>query len=580
MNDGHDIKGVSCPSETLCVVVAGGNVITSTDPTGGASEWTSTELAIEKGSYLTGVSCSSTNFCLAVDAGGDVVTSTDPTGGAAAWSVANVDSHLLDEPSCVPSGGLCVVGASEGSVITSTDPMGGAGAWTRRHLDIGSNYLEGVSCVSVSLCVAVGTPGNVVVSTDPTSEGGAWIEMHVDEHELNAVSCPSVGLCVAVDQDGGVVTSSDPTGGAGAWSVADVDGAIPLRGVSCASVRLCVAIDGEGDVVTSSDPTGGAGAWSVASVSGSNLQGVSCPSEELCVLTNGERDTITSTDPTGGAGAWSTRYVGAYPSISCPSVSLCVTVGDGSTPVISWGEPTSGAWRETRIAGPQIEGLGGLDEVSCDSADFCVATSYGGGGAESGGDVIVSSDPTGGVGACSESNIYGPPVESADSMLSLGSDTEIAPLGPDNEIPPLGPDNEIPPFIVVTTTGVSCAPGVCVVLGTGGMAMVGTPPAAPVNTGPPVLSGTPVVGDTLSCSNGSWTGSPAPVFAYEWLRDGAAIVAADGDTYVVQAADEGSGLVCEVTAANNMGWESARSAALQIPVAQTPSGGGEQTPSQ
>src|SRR5262249_9085709 len=38
--------------------------------------------------------------------------------------------------------------------------------------------------------------------------------------------------------------------------------------------------------------------------------------------------------------------------------------------------------------------------------------------------------------------------------------------------------------------------------------------SAPVNTAPPVLSGTPAVGQALSCSNGSWTGLQPLTFAY------------------------------------------------------------------
>src|SRR5919198_4752230 len=44
------------------------------------------------GNLLVGVSCPSTSLCVAVDySGGNVVTSTNPAGGAAAWTVTNVD---------------------------------------------------------------------------------------------------------------------------------------------------------------------------------------------------------------------------------------------------------------------------------------------------------------------------------------------------------------------------------------------------------------------------------------------------------------------------------------------------------
>lgn len=76
----------------------------------------------------------------------------------------------------------------------------------------------------------------------------------------------------------------------------------------------------------------------------------------------------------------------------------------------------------------------------------------------------------------------------------------------------------------------------------------------PVSTAPPVVSGTAVVGDALSCSSGSWGGDPAPrAFAYTWLRDGASISGADGSSYTAQSADEGHSVSCKVSAANSAG---------------------------
>src|ERR1019366_9950291 len=57
---------------------------------------------------LGGPSCPSSGLCVAVDNRGNLVTSSNPTGGAAAWTVTDVDgSNGLDGVSC-PSSGLCV----------------------------------------------------------------------------------------------------------------------------------------------------------------------------------------------------------------------------------------------------------------------------------------------------------------------------------------------------------------------------------------------------------------------------------------------------------------------------------------
>jgi hypothetical protein len=74
----------------------------------------------------------------------------------------------------------------------------------------------------------------------------------------------------------------------------------------------------------------------------------------------------------------------------------------------------------------------------------------------------------------------------------------------------------------------------------------------PANKIAPVASGAPAVGQMLSCSNGSWTGIGTLTYAYKWLRNGTAIAGAVANTYVVQTADQGTGLACVVTATNEI----------------------------
>ena len=88
------------------------------------------------------------------------------------------------------------------------------------------------------------------------------------------------------------------------------------------------------------------------------------------------------------------------------------------------------------------------------------------------------------------------------------------------------------------------------------------PTIAPASTGAPALSGTAAVGQKLTCSQGTWTGSPAPTFAYQWKRDGANIAGATDSTYTVVAGDAGHALTCTVTATNAGGSTSASSNSL------------------
>jgi hypothetical protein len=91
----------------------------------------------------------------------------------------------------------------------------------------------------------------------------------------------------------------------------------------------------------------------------------------------------------------------------------------------------------------------------------------------------------------------------------------------------------------------------------------------PKNTSPPTISGTPLVGQKLTGSTGSWTGKPTR-YAYQWQRcDGggagcAAIGGATGSSYSVSSSDVGNTLKVTVTATNAGGTAAVVSALTQV----------------
>jgi hypothetical protein len=97
-----------------------------------------------------------------------------------------------------------------------------------------------------------------------------------------------------------------------------------------------------------------------------------------------------------------------------------------------------------------------------------------------------------------------------------------------------------------------------------------TTPTPPVNTSPPIISGTPQDGQTLTASTGSWSGTQPITYGYQWQRcdsGGAncvAIAGATGPTYLATSADVGRTLRVVVTAANSAGSASATSAATTV----------------
>ncbi|MEA2475147.1 MAG: large repetitive protein, partial [Thermoleophilaceae bacterium] len=89
---------------------------------------------------------------------------------------------------------------------------------------------------------------------------------------------------------------------------------------------------------------------------------------------------------------------------------------------------------------------------------------------------------------------------------------------------------------------------------------------APSNTAAPVISGTARDGQTLTTSNGTWTGTTPMTFAYQWQRcnsSGAAcadVGGATSSTYALGSADVGSTMRVRVTASNVVGPAGATSA--------------------
>lgn len=81
----------------------------------------------------------------------------------------------------------------------------------------------------------------------------------------------------------------------------------------------------------------------------------------------------------------------------------------------------------------------------------------------------------------------------------------------------------------------------------------------PINTVAPVVSGTAETGQALSTTNGTWTGSPAPTFTYQWQRGTTNIGGATSASYALQEADVGNTVRCVVTATNSSGAVSANS---------------------
>jgi hypothetical protein len=68
----------------------------------------------------------------------------------------------------------------------------------------------------------------------------------------------------------------------------------------------------------------------------------------------------------------------------------------------------------------------------------------------------------------------------------------------------------------------------------------------------PQISGTPTVGQTLTVSPPSWTGTPTTI-TVQWTRGGTPISGATGNTYALVSADASGTIGVSITATNSIG---------------------------
>lgn len=277
--------------------------------------------AFDSGRNPSGVSCASESLCVVVDEQGHAFSTTEPAASSPSWHEADPDSGgALKAVSCAP-GGPCVAVGGEGRAYVSVGAN--ASAWSETTVPDGGKELTGVSCPAASLCVAIDQEGNVA-TTNPESHVWTLSSSHPGHH-LTGVSCSSPSLCVAVDGSGYVLSSKEPTGNAAAWHVQQIDSA-GLLAVSCSAAGACVAVDGAGSAFASSDPVASAPTWSLTPIDAEPLAAVSCASSGLCVAVDGHGGALASDDPSAAVPTWSASGPDTDPltSVSCLAGGFCM----------------------------------------------------------------------------------------------------------------------------------------------------------------------------------------------------------------------------------------------------------------
>jgi hypothetical protein len=173
---GNTISNIACPSTSLCV--AGdtqGNILTSTDPTGGSAAWgighvdDSSNYGCDQdggsgpqcAAGPTGISCPTESLCVLVDGSLGEYSSRDPAAGASSWMGRGGGEPLSEGfmGLACPSLELCVGATGYGGQVVTWDPSRRTRYAVPNYqfttLDSSYSFLLSPACASSAMCFVI-----------------------------------------------------------------------------------------------------------------------------------------------------------------------------------------------------------------------------------------------------------------------------------------------------------------------------------------------------------------------------------------------------------------------------------------
>jgi hypothetical protein len=397
------LSGISCPSSTTCIAV--GESIGSTPvllgTVNGGGTW-STQ-SIPTGIIdLTDASCSSVSDCVAVGDAAIIAT----TNGGMSWvaEIPPTGSQALESVSCALTTIFCVAvgfltnGTQPGVIDVSTN---NGASWTSEPLPpAAAGTVVGVSCPTATTCFAVGynVPNQQHTFIGTINGGVSWFVQTTpgDPQYLTSISCSSASHCVGVGQaaensgptlNGGFITTT--SNGGGTWTIVPTPSGVGvLKGEACPSTSVCYSAGGvveQGGALTETVNAGAS--WTVVSLPSyvEALDGISCPSPLDCVAVGAD---VVNQNPlvietTDGGNSWSDQElisdnIITLAGVSCPTSLDCVVATEFPAGIETTTDGGS-TWVSQTIPTGENE----LEDVSCASTTFCVATGVTNSGAQS-----------------------------------------------------------------------------------------------------------------------------------------------------------------------------------------------------
>jgi hypothetical protein len=227
MGQSLELTGVSCPTEHFCVAVGGPDVSIYQ-----SGSWGSLD-AIDSGGSLTGVSCASVDDCVAVDSSGNAISFN-----GSEWSANEVSGGSPLEGISCPTTSFCATFDEKGSLDLLQD-----GRLSDSTHVTGIDHVTSLSCVGPGFCVAVTVGGH-----STTFDGVTWSHSQSINPRISpngdfwtTVECTSTVNCTSLTSLGWIYAFNGSTWDSSPMMLPGITKSyedVPI-GASCPTPRRC-----------------------------------------------------------------------------------------------------------------------------------------------------------------------------------------------------------------------------------------------------------------------------------------------------------------------------------------------------
>jgi hypothetical protein len=584
--------GLSCPSATQCTIVGSGRVATFDPQSPGTPSWA----AIDSAAGPWRIACASISQCTVVDGMGREETfAPSAPGTPTSVSIDGPYEPGINAIDC-PTSTQCTAVDFNGQEVTFNPNSPG----TPDPIATGLSDASSLSCPSETFCTAVGY--DRVSAFNPQAPGTSTPGVIASADRLSSVACASASACVTADSIGQGFTGAEV---APPWNTA-------IPAISGMAAPGQVMSESHGSWTNS--PTSFAYQWQECDSSGNSCTAISGATDQTYTLQASDSGhTLRVQETATNAGGSSSPASSAQTSVVIPlapsnvgAPTLSGTVQQGQTLSESHGSwtnnPTSFAyqWQECDSSGNNCTAITGATNQT-----YTLQAS------DVGGTLRVQETATNAGGSSSPASSAQTSVVIPLAPSSVGAPTLSGTVQQGQTLSEShgswtnSPTSFAYQWQECDSSGNSCtaitgATGQTYTLtagdlghtlrvsesatnagGTGGpvssaqSGVVAAPPVtatAPSDQTLPQISGTGTVGQVLSSSLGTWSGTTPIGLAAQWQRCAPGcsnITGATGTAYTLAPADAGARVRVVVTATNSVG--SAEASSAQVgPIAPSP----------